>query len=165
MKYLTILLVLIGGFLLFSLNQRNNESQVVDIIAPVIVEDELTLEVLSEGVNFLSLIHATDNNDPNPVLSIDSNDVDLSLIGDYFIKLTAKDNSGNLSTKRVRVKVVDTTSPDITGIENFTIEVNTSEPDYLENVLAIDLYDGKLEVIVNSSSVNLSKVGSYTITF
>jgi hypothetical protein len=83
--------------------------------------------------------------------------------GTYTVTYTAKDSSGNTSTKTRTVNVVDTTAPVITlnGSNPMTVECGTG---YVEpGATAADTCDGSVTVVI-TGSVSASK-GTYTVTY
>ena len=99
---------------------------------------------------------------------IDASAVNASLVGSYTVTYDVVDSSGNAAVQVVRtVDVVDTTIPVITlaGVNPQTIEVGSP---YVElGATALDNYDGDItgSITINSSAVNTSSVGSYTVTY
>ncbi|ARM71658.1 peptidoglycan linked surface protein, putative [Listeria monocytogenes] len=90
--------------------------------------------------------------------------------GDYRVKVTTTDASGNTSETSVTLSIVDTTGPSITA-EKATknIEIASTETDWMKffGIQATDIVDGDVtaDVKVDASEVNLAKLGSYTLTF
>ena len=92
--------------------------------------------------------------------------------GVYTLRATATDASGNVSDAVTRTITVDKTAPVITTSSTTQdIKIGTSGPiDYktLYGVGASDALDSSINassVSVNSSAVDLNKIGSYTVTF
>ena len=88
--------------------------------------------------------------------------------GQYEIMIRLTDASGNSAdlVQKVNVTDPDATAPVIDGVEDITVYRN-SEPDYLDGVTATDDVDGDLTsaIVVDSSAVDVSTVGTYTATY
>lgn len=88
--------------------------------------------------------------------------------GQYEITIRLTDASGNSAdlVQKVNVTDPDATAPVIDGVEDITVYRN-SEPDYLDGVTATDDVDGDLTsaIVVDSSAVDVSTVGTYTATY
>ena len=96
-------------------------------------------------------------------------------VGNYPITVTTTDASGNETTTKFTIKVVDTTKPTVTSIANQTKEVNTSI-----DSIKIEASDNSGQVVTNkvsglpdgvsfdnetnTISGTPTKVGSYPIT-
>ncbi len=59
----------------------------------------------------------------------------------------------------------DTTKPVISGTHDFSLQVGATEPNWLDGITATDDEDGDVTVVVDDSDVNLSVVGTYTVTY
>ncbi len=65
------------------------------------------LSVLKDSdIDLLSSVSVSDNQDDNPVLTIDSSNLDVSKIGDYQVTYYAKDRSNNITKETCIVSVV-----------------------------------------------------------
>ena len=81
------------------------------------------------------------------------------------ITIVAEDEAGNKTEKEIEVNVKkDTEKPTLSGLADFTVKKG-AKIDYLKNVKAKDNLDQNPTVTVDDSQVNLSKVGTYTITY
>ena len=86
-------------------------------------------------------------------------------VGEQKIIVEAEDIYGNISQQEVSLFVTtDMTPPVIKGLTNMTVAKHSS-PDFLKGVTATDDKDGKCVVKVNTSSLNMSKAGTYYITY
>lgn len=91
---------------------------------------------------------------------------DTKAVGDYGIVIEAEDNLGNISTVETVLHVVtDRTPPVIYGISKDLTVAKNGTPDYLSGVSATDDRDGAVPVSVNDSGVDLSKAGTYYVTY
>lgn len=88
--------------------------------------------------------------------------------GQYEITIRLTDASGNSAdlVQKVNVTDPDATAPVIEGVDDITIYLD-NEPDYLDGVTATDDVDGDLtsSIVVDSSAVDVSTVGTYTATY
>lgn len=86
-------------------------------------------------------------------------------LGEQKVLIEAEDIYGNITQKEVSLYVAtDLTPPVIKGLTNMTVAKN-SKPDFLKGVSATDDQDGKCVVKVNTSKLDLSKAGTYYITY
>ena len=88
--------------------------------------------------------------------------------GKYEITIRLTDASGNITdlVQKVNVTDPDATAPVIEGVDDITVYLD-NEPDYLDGVAASDDVDGDLtgSIVVDSSAVDVSTVGTYTATY
>ena len=88
--------------------------------------------------------------------------------GQYEITIRLTDASGNSAdlVQKVNVTDPDATAPVIEGVDDITVYLD-NEPDYLDGVAASDDVDGDLtgSIVVDSSAVDVSTVGTYTATY
>lgn len=102
-----------------------------------------------------------------------SGEVSLKLIGEpnigkvgtYTVQVEATDINGNTVTKETTLEVhLDTRGPAFSGLGDMKVE-KRSEPDYLAGVKAVDSRDGEVSFTCDSSKVDLTKAGTYYITY
>lgn len=102
-----------------------------------------------------------------------SGDVELELLttldrhtlGTYTVQIRATDIHGNTVTKETTLAVVtDTTPPKISGLSAMSVKKN-STPDYIKGVSARDGKDGPCTVSYDDSAVDLTKMGTYYVTY
>jgi len=100
---------------------------------------------------------------PVPV-DIDVSEVNVNVVGQYYVYYSATDSSGNTATATRTVNVVDTEPPVITILGDNPLEwpVGTSYVD--PGATATDNYDGNVPVS-NVSDVDWSVIGSYTVVY
>ena len=138
-----------------------------DTIKPVIRlngESSITLEVKSSFNDPLATV--SDNKDINVNL-ITSGVVNTGVVGTYTLRYNAIDNAGNRADEVVRtVRVVDTTRPVVNLIGSSVIRIKVGET-YIEPGANItDNYDDKTRIQQTiTGSVNISAVGTYTLTY
>ncbi|MFC4618680.1 immune inhibitor A domain-containing protein [Camelliibacillus cellulosilyticus] len=112
---------------------------------------------------------ATDNVDGNLTKQVKvTGEVDVNKLGTYTLTYSVSDSSGNKAEEVTRtVKVIDQDAPTITlkGDNPLTLKVGQKykEPGYQ----ATDNVDGNLTkaVKVDTSKLNVKKVGKYTVTY
>jgi len=154
-----------------AIDTSKNESEITkrtievkDTTAPklVVIGPDVIVEVhgtyTDEGASF------TDNYDEDKVVKA-NNTIDTSKVGIYELVYQVSDEAGNISNiEKRKVKVQDTTSPQITlnGQETITLEVKSLYEDLGASVL--DNYDGEWTV-QTSSEYDLNKVGTYTLRY
>ena len=144
---------------------------VVDTTIPVITLVGANPQTVEVGSPYVELgATATDNydGDISGSIVIDATGVDTSTLGSYVVTYDVTDSSGNPAVTVTRtVDVVDTTVPVISlvGANPQTVEVGSP---YVElGATALDNYDGDLtgSIVIDSSAVDASTLGSYSVTY
>ncbi|MBR7179508.1 MAG: transglutaminase domain-containing protein [Oscillospiraceae bacterium] len=103
--------------------------------------------------------------DASPVTVTLSPEPDLSKEAQSLITVTLTDAAGNSTSYEAVLSVfVDNGVPQITGVVPIFTFIGT-EPDYLAGVCAMDDRDVALEIVVDSSKVDLNAVGTYDIIY
>jgi hypothetical protein len=79
----------------------------------------------------------------------------------YFEEYDIKD------IEKLEINVCDFEAPEITFIPTYTINYLDEMPDFSKNIIFRDNYDSndQLTLIIDSSSINLAKIGSYEIIY
>ncbi len=91
--------------------------------------------------------------------------LDVSKVGTQEVVIEAEDVNGNVTTGKTTLKVVgDTSAPDFSGMSTITTQKNKT-PDYEKGVSAYDNWDGKVDFTYNDSKVDLTKAGTYYVTY
>lgn len=91
---------------------------------------------------------------------------DCSGNGTHTITIEAKDAYGNVTSKEATLWVSDNLNPpEIEGAEEAMVVEKHSAPDFLEGVYAEDDVDGEIDVIVDTSDLDLTAAGTYYITY
>lgn len=91
---------------------------------------------------------------------------DFSTESKQVIVIEAVDTLGNISTQEATLWIAtDFYAPVIYGAEKTLSVEKHSTPDYLEGVTAHDTNSGDCEVTVDASNVDLTKAGTYYITY
>lgn len=87
------------------------------------------------------------------------------VLGEQKVLIEAEDIYGNITQKEASLFVTtDTVPPVISGLTNMTVAKHSS-PDFLRGVTANDARDGRCAVKVDTSKLNMSKAGTYYITY
>lgn len=110
-------------------------------------------------------VTAIDAKDGKVAFEYDASKVDISKPGNYTVTYTAQDFSGNQVTEKRTVTVLaDTQAPKFSGLKDISAQKN-QKPDYTAGVTANDNWDGKVEFAYDDSKVDLSKAGTYYVTY
>ncbi|HSR44476.1 MAG TPA: immunoglobulin-like domain-containing protein [Acidimicrobiia bacterium] len=143
---------------------------VPDSTPPVIVLVGANPQTVEGGDVYVELgATASDNYDGDLTGSIviDAGAVNTSVVGSYAVLYDVVDSSGNPASAIRTVNVVDTVPPIITllGPDPVTIEAGSGYSD--PGATAVDAADGDLtsSIVVDTSGVDSSSVGSYTVTY
>ena len=85
--------------------------------------------------------------------------------GDYKVRLTVADASGNETDTLVSVIVGE--APEFLGIEDLTVTVGTERVDYLDGVTATDYQGADItdRIVCDAAAVKLDTVGTYEILY
>jgi hypothetical protein len=103
--------------------------------------------------------------DTGETVTVDTSQLDMSVVGEYTVYYSAIDVSGNEGTAQRRVIVEDTTPPVITltdgdpGTTYYTVERGTT---YTDPGATADTGE---TVTVDTSGLNMSVAGTYTVTY
>ncbi len=142
--------------------------QVVDSKNPEITllgNEELEVEynTVFEDPGFSAL----DNYDGNLTEKmVVTNNVDTKKLGEYEAIYEVTDSSKNTTKKVRKVKVVDTTAPQIKLNRKNNISIALNSRININDFKAIDNYDGDITSKVKvSGNVNTSKAGKYKVTY
>ena len=119
------------------------------------VTEEVEVTEASEDLGTFVLNDVTITND---VMVFDT-------VGEYSVRLTLADESGN--SKQVEVPVLVGTEPTFLGIEDLTVTTGAENVDYLSGVTATDSNGNDLtdKIACDDSKVDLSLAGEYEITY
>ena len=92
-------------------------------------------------------------------------DLKFSDFGSYTVVVEAQDINGNITTKETKLEIVrDTTGPAISGLSAMQVQKH-SNPDFMKGVSAYDAKDGAVTVTCDASRADLTKAGTYYITY
>ena len=85
--------------------------------------------------------------------------------GTQTVTVEAKDMNGNVTTAETTLKVtLDSRGPVFSGVQAITLKKHSSY-DFSSGVSAYDSRDGDVSFTVDSSSVDVTKAGSYYVTY
>lgn len=115
--------------------------------------------------NYTAGVSAIDDRDGQVGYEYDDSRVDLTKSGTYTVIYTTRDKAGNQAREERKVVVLsDTEAPKFSGLKDMTTDKN-EKPDYASGVIAKDNWDGVVEFTYDDSKVNLSKAGTYYVTY
>ncbi len=140
---------------------------VVDTEIPVIsLTGDSEVYVEYEGTYTEAGATYTDNYDSSGDAIVGGDVVDSSILGSYTVTYNITDSEGNVAVEVTRTVIVqDTTKPVISLTGDSTVYVEY-EGTYTESGATFtDNYDTTGSVIVDSSTVDSSTLGSYTVTY
>ncbi|MBP0726354.1 transglutaminase domain-containing protein [Bacillus sp. RG28] len=140
-------------------------AEVTDTEPPIIKGAHDLTVFVGDTVSYGTGITVTDNTDKQVELKIDSSAVNLNKVGHYQVVYSATDLSGNKTSISITIYVkADTEPPKIKGVQDQTVFVG--DPiSYKKNVTVTDNRDKQVELKIDSSAVNLKKVGDYHVIY
>ena len=147
------------------------EDEVVDDVLPVLSGWHNFTYIIDESAtpDYRAGVTANDNLDGNITskIVVDSSAVNLAVPGTYNVKYSVTDLSGNKAEKTVTITVVDNSAPSISGVAGISYVIGDAAPDYTAGLTATDNVDGDVtaDIVVDSSAVNLTVAGLYTVFF
>lgn len=101
-----------------------------------------------------------------PVTEFGSDLPDPYAEGAHNITVEARDSSGNVTRAEAILWIsADWDPPVLHGVKQALTVDKDSSPNLLEGISAVDGRDGKCDVAVDTSGLDLSKAGTYTITY
>lgn len=148
----------------YPISDSASSGNVTDTIPPTILGVRDFVTSIGKIPDYKSNVTATDNIDGIVAVSIDDTSLRINLAGQYNIKYTAVDKSGNSTTVYATITVKDSDSPEILGVEPIIVEYGYTI-NYLYGISVIDNTDTNLKVSVDSSAVNTDELGTYTIIY
>lgn len=143
--------------------EKSIEVEVVDTKAPILKTQNIKLcenyeikpELLVKNIN-------------------DATKVKLSLKEEYILKkgktvdviIVAKDEAGNITEKKAKIKVLaaDKKAPTIKELSGLSVVVD-NKVDLMEGIEIKDNYDTNPKVTINDKNLNLSKPGEYKVSY
>ena len=140
----------------------DTEKPVITLIGNAVVDHPINTKYNDAGAT------ASDNvdGDITPKITATS-DVDINKLGTYTVKYNVNDDAGNIAVEVVRtVNIIDNIKPEIIlqGESLVNHPINTPYNDLGAN--ATDNVDSDITTkIVTTSTVNIAKVGSYTVKY
>ncbi len=140
---------------------------VIDTQSPDILgEDTIEISHSSKLPNFGNMYLIKDNYDGiiNFEENMIKNNIDTTILGEYTMLITATDSNKNTITKKVTVKIVDNTAPRfLSGPNDIRIREDDRLPDIISMFKIEDNYDINLNVWLDTSNINFSKIGTYSM--
>ncbi len=139
---------------------------VVDHVSPVITGDkDIYLDVGTKLPSLNTMVTYTDNYDPvaKLVLTIDTNSVNMNIVGVYEVTYRVKDLSGNEALFKQNVFVVDRLSPTIAQKSQINLKIN-ERIDLDKYFTFTDNHDKVLSILLDDKLVNYQVPGTYEIT-
>ena len=154
----------------YSLEYKYNNKKYVTVVevkdtsVPLLTLKNITYVIGTKKPNNKDFVKKVSDNSDNVTLSYKDN-FNFTKKGEYKILVTALDPYGNEVTKSAILYVKDDiTGPVIKGLSTITISKGQTI-NYKANVSAVDNKDGNVSFDVNSSKVNINKVGTYYATY
>lgn len=136
---------------------------VQDTTAPTVVLQEVAVYRNRDVKLEQFLVSATDLSGEVAVRMV--TEPDTSEFGTFPITIEAEDIYGNIATVEATLRVVkDKNPPTFKGLTDMKVEKHSS-PDYITGVKANDGQDGPVEFTYNADAVNMSKAGTYYVTY
>jgi Ca2+-binding RTX toxin-like protein len=136
---------------------------VVDTIFPTLqVPDDVVTEATSLDQNEVNLGEAT-STDNGEIVSITNDAPEFFPIGETIVTWTTIDSSNNFSSLTQLVLVIDTTAPEISPLEDITIEASSVDANIinLDNPIVSDIQDTTIYII----SPDVFPIGETTVTW
>ena len=138
---------------------------IADTEAPVLSGLEQLRVELGTQIDYMAGVSATDNRDEELTISYESASVNIEKPGTYYVQYICQDRAGNKAELRREILVVeDCTAPVFSGLTDIAVEKNGT-PNYTKGVSAVDNRDGSVEFTYDTSKLNLTKAGTYYITY
>ena len=138
---------------------------VFDVTAPEIVGAADRTLYVGQEADLMKGVSATDDLDEAPVLTVDDSQLDASTEGTYEVTYTAADASANETSVTVTMTVVkDTQAPELLGVRPLSAYAGSTIA-YRSNVIATDDTDPAPKLTIDSSKVDLSTPGVYTVVY
>jgi len=146
-------------------NTANIEQKitVVDTIFPTLqVPDDVVIEATSLDQNEVNLGEAT-STDNGEIVSITNDAPEFFPIGETVVTWTTIDSSNNFSSLTQLVSVIDTTAPEISSLEDITLEATSVDANIvnLDSPTVSDIQDFTIYVI----APDVFPVGETTVTW
>lgn len=136
--------------------------KVVDTVNPEYSVKDIEL-FLGEKVDINTIV--SDVKDQTKTEVYFDKDYSFDKDGEHKVKVVVEDEAGNKTKKDVLVKIVkDTEKPTLSGVRDRSVYVN-GKIDYLDGIVAKDNRATDPKITVDSSAVDLSKTGTYTIKY
>ena len=136
---------------------------ILDSTIPVLqAPEDIMIEATSFDQNEVNLGEATAS-DNGEIISIINDAPQFFMIGDTTVTWTTSDSSGNISSDTQVVSVIDTTPPELSSLEDITVEATSTD----ENIVSLDdpsIFDIQ-EVIIYSDTPEFFPVGETIVSW
>ncbi len=158
----------IGDNVVLEARFTGEPNEIIDTVSPIITLVGDYVIYLEVGQTQYVEMGATAIDDKEGDISdeiVVTGNVDINKLGTYYIKYDVVDSRGNMSSSVYRQVIVrDTFVPTImlNGSSDITLNCGGEYIEY--GAVAIDGYDGEVEVFINNP-VDTSKVGNYVVTY
>lgn len=155
-----------------ALNKKGNHLDkkvkvtVIDENAPEIkINKTLKVEVNSE-FNLSDYLNVVDDVDGDLINKVKASKIDLDILGKQEMVVEVRDSSGNESTRKIEVEIVDTTAP-IIKASNVNIKLN--EKINFNNIFKVSDNFSSVDELKERASIlgdiEFDKAGNYPITY
>lgn len=119
-----------------------------------------------DGIDLEDFVVSATDLSGEPEVSLEKDFPDFDTEGTYSIGIVAKDSSGNTTKKEATLWISKNQSPPVIQGAYTTLKVGVNgTPDFLKGVSAKDDIDPKCDITVDTTGLDLSKPGTYTITY
>lgn len=138
---------------------------VVDTTAPVLILQNVR-RFPGETAEASDFVSSAADLSGEPEISLPEPLPDPYAEGSHTVAVEARDSSGNVTRREATLWISNNLNPpDIQGAgKEMTVQKHSS-PDFLSGVTAVDDIDGSCDVTVDTSALDLTKAGTYYITY
>ena len=134
-----------------------------DFNAPILLLNNITRSV---GITVSPEEFVASCLDVTPVIYRFATEVPTTQVGTYLVGVSAVDVIGNTTTAYAYINIVnDTTPPVIHGVKDKSFLANSTLPNLLEGVYAIDEVSGYTKITYDPSNIKPNIPGVYTVTY
>ena len=145
-----------------------NTDDVNEDVTPPVISINGDNPVQVEVGNTYNDLGATAEDDIDGEVTVNSsNDINTSVLGSYTVTYTATDAAGNEASETRQVNIVDLTAPviELIGSNPQIIEANSDSVYQDLGSTVTDNYDVDISATVDTSVVDISTPGNYTLTY
>lgn len=136
-----------------------------DEVAPEITGAADRTICMGQDADLLEGITVTDDMDTAPAITVDDSALNTGAAGTYPVTYTAVDGSGNETSVTVTITVIeDKEAPELLGVRPLTAYVGGTIS-YRSNVIVKDDVDAFPTLTIDSSAVDMSAPGTYTVIY
>lgn len=155
------------------IKDKNNNITKIEFTYFVIEKDTIPPEIigakdmsikLGTKPNLLEGVYATDDKVKELMLIVDDTKVNLNKVGEYPVIYTVSDGE-NATTITITLTIFkDAKAPAISGIKDLNLKKGSTY-DFNHNITVKDDYDSKPKLNIDTSKLNMNKVGTYEIKY